>query len=348
MPTVTTRRRAVFRLTALRARLTSESTRGSDIRWGLAGLCGVLVLIVVIGTVYVTGTSSQHTYSADLAQAGAIRTGDDVRIAGIPVGKVESLSLLPDRVRMKFSVDSKVFIGNQTSLDLRMLTIVGGYYVAVEPSGAQPLGSAVIPQQRVNLPYNLTQAFQDAVQPIRQIDGNVLRQNLAALASSVGQSPDALHAAVTAVGSLVDIMNKQNADISHTLSIADEYLSALNANTAVLRQFLTTLRSLEMIVENNKTLVHQSIDDLGAVLHDFGPLGRIWDARLKQRAQPLADAIPKLEALGNELGSLLDSLRGLEQRLLPIMPAGSGIRVDQSGATLAPTAVCVPVPGGKC
>ncbi|MGV9675674.1 MlaD family protein [Nocardia sp. NPDC003482] len=331
-----------------RARLTPKTERGNEIRWGLAGICGVLLLIAAIGVVYTTGTTPERTYRADMAQAGAIRPGDDVRVAGIPVGKVKSLTLLADRVRMTFTVDSTVFVGDQTTLDLRMLTIVGGYYVAVEPSGAKPLGSTIIPSQRVVLPYNLTQAFQDAIEPVRKVDGDTLRRNLAALASSVDRSPDALRAAVQAVSDVVGLMDKQNADISHTLSIADEYLAALDANSTVLAQFVTTLRTLENIVEGNKTAVHQAVDDLAVVLHDFSPLGRLWDEQLKAKAQPLADAMPKLQELANGLGSLLDSLRGLEQRVLPLLPPGGGVTIDQSGTTIQPAAFCVPVPGGGC
>ncbi|WP_036566754.1 MlaD family protein [Nocardia sp. BMG51109] len=346
MPSIVRLRRVW--LPALRTALAAKSERGVELRWGTAGICGVLILLVAIGAVYVTRTAPGRTYSADLAQAGAIRPGDDVRVAGIPVGKVKSLTLLPDRVRMRFTVEDQVFVGDQTTLDLRMLTVVGGYYVAVRPAGTTSLGSAVIPQQRVGLPYNLTQAFQDAVHPVRQIDGTVFHQDLAALAASIDESPDSVRAVVRAADSLVEIMNKQNADISHTLAVADEYLTALNVNSDVLVQLVTTLQGLENLIENNKIRAQQSLDDLATILGDLGPLGRVWDETLKQRAKPLADAIPHLRQLGDKLGGLLDSLHTLEQRLMPFLPPGGGVRVDQSAATIRATGFCVPVPGGEC
>ena len=346
MPPLTSLRRVL--LASLRSVFSAKSEREAELRWGVAGICGVLVLLAAIGAVYITRTSSGQIYSADMAEAGAIRPGDDVRLAGIVVGKVDSLTLLPDRVRMKFTVEDEVFMGDRTALDLRMLTIVGGYYVAVDPAGTEPLGDTVIPQERVGLPYNLTQAFQDAVQPVQQIDGTTFRQDLAALAESLGESPDSIRAVVEAANSLVDVMNRQNADISNTLAVADEYLTALNANSDVLVQLVTTLRGLENIIQNNKFQAQQTLDDLATILGDLGPLGRAWDSTLKQRARPLAEAIPQLQQLGDRLGTLLDSLRSAEQRLLPFLPPGEGMVVDQSAATIRATSFCVPVPGGTC
>ncbi|MEU2042247.1 MlaD family protein [Nocardia niwae] len=319
-----------------------------DVRWGIAGLGAVVLLVIAIGAVYIHGTTPERIYSAEMAEAGAIRTGDDVRIAGIPVGKVKALTLLSDRVRMDFTVADEVFLGDLTTLDIRMLTVVGGYYVAVESAGTAPLGSAVIPRERVVLPYNLSEAFQDAVQPLRAIDGDVLRQDLAELSTSIDKSPGAVRAAVRAAGDLVGILDRQNADVSRTLAIADEYVTALNVNADVLARLLTKLGTLDTIVQTNKFEVAHALEDLAAVLQSLTPLGRAWDESLKQQVQPLADAIPDLQALGGQLGALLDSLRGLQQRLLPLLPANSGVTVDHSGATVELPGVCVPVLGGGC
>lgn len=307
-----------------------------------------MLLLVAIGAVYVTGTTAQRTYSAEMSQAGSVRVGDDVRLAGIPVGKVTSLTLRPDRVRMEFSVVAEAFLGDQTTLDIRMLTFVGGYYVAVLPAGTAPLGDEVIPMERVIVPYNLTQAFQDAVQPVRSIDGTLFRRDLAALSTAIDNSPEAVRSAVRAAGDVVAILDEQNADISRTLAIADEYLTALDANADVLADLIVTLGTLEQIIQTNKVQVAESLRDLAVILRGFTPLGRAWDASLAARAQPLADAIPALEELGGRLATLSDSVRALMERLLPLLPAGGGVSVDQSGATIPLPAVCVPLRGGGC
>ncbi|RMI30043.1 MCE family protein [Nocardia stercoris] len=327
---------------------TAGRETAADLRWGIGGLIGAILLVVGIGMVYVAETDSGRTYSAELASAGAVRAGDDVRVAGIPVGKVTALTLLPDRVRMTFTVAGSVFLGDRTAVDIRMLTVVGGYYVAVQPSGTKPLGANVIPEDRVTLPYNLAQTFQDAVAPVRGIDGDTLRRDLAAVSASIGKSPDAVRAAVRAAGDLVGVLDKQNSDISRTLSMTDEYLSALRANADVLSRLLTNLAGMETIIKNDKVVVAQALNDLADIVQELSPLGHAWDASLKQRAQPLADTVPQLRELGDRLGALLDSLQAFEQRLLTLAPPGAGPAVDQSAATVTLPDICVPVPGGGC
>lgn len=341
------RLRSVLRRLRIRAARPADSST-TDLRWGIVGLCVVVLLTVTVGVVSVIGTNSEHDYTADMAQAGALRVGDDVRIAGITVGQVRALTLLPDRVRMTFTVRDEVFIGDHTVLDIRMLTVVGGYYVAVAPAGSAPLGRAVIPKERVVLPYNLTQIFQDAVKPVDEIDGTVLRQNLAALSTSIADSPDAFRSAIDAADDLVTVMNKQNADISKALSIADEYLSAMDASSDVLARLIRMLRTLETIVQTHRQSVSHALNTLADVLHRVSPLGRAWDASLHERVQPLTDAMSGLEGLATHLGSLFEALRALEERLLPLLSDGAGARIDQSAVTVIPERLCIPVPGGGC
>lgn len=322
--------------------------QGSDLRWGIVGLCLAVLLVAGIGLVYLRGTESVRTYAADIAQAGQIREGDDVRLAGIPVGKVKELSLLADRVRMTFTVADDVFVGDRTALAVRMLTVVGGYYLALEPAGIEPLGSQVIPQDRVVLPYNLTQVFQAAIEPVRELDGTLLRQNLDAVAASVGGSPEAVRAAVGAAGDLVGIMDRQNADISRALALADEYLTAMNGSSEVLAQLVINLGTLQAIVQTYKSQVAQALYDVSAVLGGLAPLGWAWDETLAERARPLADLVPTLTELGERMGVLFDSLNALGQRLLPLMSPEGGVAVDHSGVTSSLPALCVPVPGGGC
>ncbi|WP_405492766.1 MlaD family protein [Nocardia sp. NBC_00511] len=316
-------------------------------RWGIAGMIGVIIVLAACGLVYVLDGRAT-TYTAQLPDAGAVRAGDDVRVAGMTVGAVKSLSLLADRVEMTFTVDREVFVGAQSSLDIRMLTVVGGHYVALHPAGTQSLGTAAIPVTRVVLPYNLPTLFQDAITPLQAIDGNTVRRNVDAIAASVEDSPASLRELVTAAGDVVDILNAQNADISRTLAVADDYLTALNTSKSVVWRLLTSLNLLETIIADHNAEVGLTLRTLADVLSRIAPLGRAWDPTLQPMAQGLADAIPKLDDIGAKLSALLGSVKALGTALQPLTTEPGGMTIDQSSITISTAGLCVPVPGRDC
>ncbi|WP_169815661.1 MlaD family protein [Nocardia inohanensis] len=314
--------------------------RRLDIRWGVIGL--VVVVAAAIGiTVLSTVQTGVRDYSAFLTDAASLRTGDEVRVAGLTVGKVTALELKADRVLMRFTVDDAVFVGDRTTLDVRMLTIVGGHYLAVQPAGEEPLGDTTIPSDRVVLPYSLPRVFQDAVTPLRQIDGDVLRRSFGELAQAVETTPDGFRRMTTAVGTIVGIMDQQNAQVSKMLSVSDEYLTALARNKSVVGTLIARFRILETLVADNQAQVGESLANLATVLSQVAPLARLWTSDGAPAAQVVTDSIDALQQLADKLGALRDALTGVGAKLTAL--AGPE---DRSGQ--APPAVCVPVPGRNC
>jgi phospholipid/cholesterol/gamma-HCH transport system substrate-binding protein len=328
-------------------RLDEAGQRAADLRWGILGIVAVVVVLLVFGLVHVVKVGVS-TFTAELADASSVRVGDDVRVAGITVGDVTSLTLNPDRVEMTFTVDSDVFVGSHTSLEIRMLTVVGGHYVALIPAGTEPLGSATIPLEKVVLPYSLPEVFQDAIKPVREIDGNVLRKNFAVLGESIDKAPKSFDTLVTAVGDMVDILDKQNADVSRTLDIADEYLTSINANKEVLGRLVSSFNTLEGLVETYMAAVGSAGRNLDGVVSAVAPLGQAWDSTIKPMAQPLADALPKLDDLYGGLATLLDSVRGLGAQVRSLITPDGHATIDQSATAIVAPQLCIPVPGRDC
>lgn len=339
-------RRRPRRLGRGRAPLGDAASARADLRWGIAGIVCTATVFAAFGVVYVSDFHV-HTYSAHLSDAGALRVGDEVRLAGIGVGKVESLVAQSDRVDMRFTVDKDVFVGAQTTLSVRMLTVVGGHYLALTPAGAQPLGDTAIPADRITLPYSLPQVFQDAIRPLGQVDGDVLRKNVAELNTSLSQNPEAFGSTLSAVSAIVDIMNRQNADISRALAMADEYSTALAGAKQVFVDLIEHFRVFETLIENHGLEVQQALSTLARVLSRVDPLSKAWNTSLNTKAQPLADLLGKLDQTGTKLQALIDSVHGLGERLEGLV-SPQGLALDQSATTLQGTTVCVPVPGRVC
>ncbi|MBF6487099.1 MCE family protein [Nocardia otitidiscaviarum] len=325
----------------------SELTPARELRLGLYGAVALVVLLIATGIVYVLPIG-KRVYTAELTEARSVDVGDEVRIAGIGVGAVKSLELLPDRVRMTFTVDDDVRLGNRTALEVRMLTVVGGHYIAAFPAGDEPLGDQIIPPERVRLPYSLIRVLQDAAAPVAEVDGDTLRANFAALEQALEESPDALRRMGIAVESIVGVLERQNAEISRALTVMDEYLTVIDANTALLGTFVRKLGDIETRGLAKKAEIAEALLVTSQLLSRIAAVEPAWREVLEPLADQLVRAVPQLEELGRRIDASLHSLGLLRTRLRAAVTPEHGLGVDQSAITVEAPPVCVPVPGRRC
>ena len=108
--------------------------------WGTAALALVAVIALTSAMVYANPPGSKIiTFYTD--DASSISPGITVRVAGVTVGTIKDLEIEPQQVRVRATVDGTAFIGDQSQVEVRMLTPVGGYYVMINSLGNAPLGT---------------------------------------------------------------------------------------------------------------------------------------------------------------------------------------------------------------
>src|SRR5215207_1489553 len=65
------------------------------------------------------------TYYASFSEAGGLKANDEVRIAGVRVGKVREVALHDGEVRVEFQVEGDAEFGPQSEAQIRVKTILG-------------------------------------------------------------------------------------------------------------------------------------------------------------------------------------------------------------------------------
>src|SRR5690348_12891788 len=113
-----------------------------------------LVSIVVTGMLAIImghlNLGSENTYKAIFSSASELKSGDDVRVAGISVGSVSDVSLYHrDEAIVTFKVTSDLKLTTATHAEVRFLNLVGDRYMALTQGtpGAPTLkADATIPE----------------------------------------------------------------------------------------------------------------------------------------------------------------------------------------------------------
>ncbi|MBF6209646.1 MCE family protein [Nocardia puris] len=307
-----------------------------ELRSGLLGGLAVAALLALCAAVYILPWG-KTTYTALLPDAGAIRVGDDVRIAGIPVGEVTALRMDDEHVRMSFTVDDGTTLGDASSLEVRMLTAIGGHYVAVLPAGDAPLGDGAIPPERIRLPYSLIRVFQDAQAPVADLDASALRRSLTTLSGALGDNPDGLRRVLDAASALTEVLNRQREDVTAALAMADEYIGMLDSAKSVIGRLVARIGEVETILIDKRDEINAALPLTIRLLSRIAALEPAYRGTLQPLVEELAAAMPDLQELGRRLDVSIVGLHDL------------GLRVARFADQVAdPAGICVPVAGRGC
>ena len=131
------------------------------------------------------GLGSQTEYKAEFSTASELTKGDDVRIAGVVVGKVKDVKIYQrNHAMVTFKVKDAVPLTTNSRASIRFLNLIGDRYMSLSAgeAGATRLKArSTLPLDHTTPALNLTelfQGFQPLFAALRPADVNKLSMNL--------------------------------------------------------------------------------------------------------------------------------------------------------------------------
>ena len=125
----------------------------------ISGFAGTMVF----GTLLGQDVGTTDTYHADFADVSGLRTGDPVRVSGVVVGAVSSVSLRnAQHVDVAFTANRDQQLTTTTDAVVRYANLLGQRFLALTqsgPPGAPLRPGAMIPQSRTAPALSLTALF---------------------------------------------------------------------------------------------------------------------------------------------------------------------------------------------
>lgn len=302
----------------------SEMKPFSERNPAIMGLIGVALIaaIVVIALQYdkLPFVNNDKHYSAFFTEAGGLRSGAAVQVAGYRVGKVTSIELNGAQVLVQFTVAKDVRLGERTEATVRTKSLLGAKVLEVTPRGDGQLNEA-IPTKRTRPPYQLPDALGDLSTTISGLNTNGVTNALNTLALTFKDTPADLKAAVAGVARFSQTLDARDAHLRELLSNANKATSVLSeradklagliANTnALLAELQTQSSALQQISHNlsafahqlagfindNKTTLRPALDKLNGVL-------TIVDNRKERIQQAIKYLNPYAMSLGESVSS---------------------------------------------
>ncbi|HZZ50641.1 MAG TPA: MCE family protein [Pseudonocardia sp.] len=285
---------------------------------GAVALVAFLVLVgagLNAGPLLLSLTGS--SYTAELTDAGGIKPMDFVKLNGVKVGAVDAVELDGEHVAVRFSMQKVGRLGTATRVSIKTSTVLGSKYLAVEPHGPGQLESgAVIPVERTDPGYDLTNALSSLSRTSEQLDKRQLTKALDAVSDTLANTPAPLRATLTGLNrlsrtlasrdaalrellehanSVTGVLAHRGSDLVTLVSDGNQLVAALNARRAVIQELLinvtATITQLDGLVRDNQRQLGPALDGLRDVLE-----------LLKRNDKNVAAAVHGLNTYAGSLG----------------------------------------------
>ncbi len=217
-------------------------------------------------------------YYATFEEAGGLRVDDEVRLAGVRIGRVESIELVDGYVKVGFKIKSDASFGEDTGATIKVKTLLGDMFLALEPEGSGQLAEgATIPVERTTSPYDVVDAFTDLAETSEDIDTDQLANALTTMADLTRNTPEEFRSALKGISAL-----------STTIAARDDEINSL-------------LKNLERV----STVLDARDEDIVALMEDADILFRA----LVQRRQAIHEILVSTSTLSTELTALVRQSR---------------------------------------
>ncbi len=256
-------------------------------------ISGIVVIAAVVLVAFNAKAllSSATTYRADFTEAAGLQAGDMVTIAGVEAGRVGSVTLDGDHVRVTFDVNG-AWVGDQSSASIQIRTLLGAKYLALDPQGGAPLDPAVpIPLARTASPLDVVAAFDGLSGTLDQLDTKQLATSLETLATTFRDTPDDVRGALSGLSrlsttaasrdeqirqllagthQLSGVLAQRGGDVTTLLSDGNQLLGELQRRRQAIADLLDGTRRLSQqlsgLVADNQAQLRPTLETLGRVV----------------------------------------------------------------------------------
>lgn len=242
----------------------------------------VVMLMVAASLIVVFGEfrfAAEDKYRATFTDASRLKTGQDVRIAGIPVGTVEGLSLNPDNsVEVEFTVNERYQLYTSTKAVIRYENLVGDRYLEIT-SG---------PGDLVKLPPGGT-----VVNTEPALDLDALLGGLKPVVKGLdGAKVNEISSAV------IELLQGEGGALAAMLSSTSAFTQNLAARDQLIGDVITNLNTVLGTVDEKGAEFDASVDQLQKLI-----------TGLAEGRDPIAGAIGPLATAENDLTEMLETSR---------------------------------------
>jgi phospholipid/cholesterol/gamma-HCH transport system substrate-binding protein len=288
-------------------------TLGRNTKLGLAAVL-ILTLVAAVAVLLRPGGPANRINAVGyFDNSNGIFVGDDVRILGVPVGRIDKIEPEPQRVKISFSYDDKYKVPADVKAVILSPALVTGRSIQLTPvysSGPTMRNNAVIPQDRTAVPVewddfrDQLQRLTDTLQPTKPGGVSTLGALVNTTANNLRGQGANIRNTVIQLSQAFSALGDHSTDIFSTVKNLSILVSALQSSTDLMRQLNQNLADVTGLLTDDPGEVSSAVHDLSAAVGDV-------QSFVADNRETLGTTSDKLAAVSQTLNDSLDDIKQL-------------------------------------
>jgi virulence factor Mce-like protein len=241
-----------------------------------------LVALLVAGAAFLVRQVffGPNTITAYFPTATSIYPGDEVRVSGVKVGKVDSITPEGTQTKMILKVDHDVPVPADAKAVIVAQNLVAARYVQLTPAyrkggGPTMRDGAVIPSDRTAVPVEWdevkTQLMRLATElgPKTGVSGTSVSRFIDSAANALDGNGDKLRQTLAQLSGAARIFAEGSGNIVDIIKNLQVFVTALRDSKEQIVMFQNRLASLTSVVNDNRSDLDAALSDLSVALGEI-------------------------------------------------------------------------------
>jgi phospholipid/cholesterol/gamma-HCH transport system substrate-binding protein len=283
---------------------------------------GVVLAVLAVTVVALWPSPKRISATAYFPRAVSVYPGSDVRILGVKVGEIASVTPAGRSVRVTFWWDAEHQVPATAKAVIASPSVVADRYLQLTPAysgGPVMADGAQLPLDRTAVPLELDQIYQSlndlsvALGPKGANDQGALSRLLEVSANNLTGQGTKLNQTITDVSTLTRTLAGNSKGLFTTVRQLQTFVSALAANDGLVRQFNSSFAATSTTLAGERQDLRLALSTLATALGEVATFVRDNRALLKTTISGAAD-----------LSQILVKERAAVAEILDTAPLGLG------------------------
>ncbi|RDI46315.1 MlaD family protein [Nocardia mexicana] len=281
--------------------------------WRLALFAGVMILVLAVVFTAIKRPVSGGTEAHDalFTDANGLKVGDDVRMYGVQVGKIEGLSLDGAKARVRLSLKTDAPIYDNSKLAIRYQNLTGQRYIDLQQQpqpGARIPAGATVGTERTVPSFDVTSMFNGLKPVLATISPEAVNQFSASMVALIEGDGSGVGPALDAIGKFASYVDNRQQVIGTLIRNMSDLSERVGGRVHYLVPLLARLTDIFQGLQTNIGGLAQFAMAAPSVL---GPLDNMFNALGLQTGTDVDALIRKLFPDPQQALEVLDRLPGL-------------------------------------